>query len=73
MMQYEYRIVNKRNSSWHLVCATAKNEEIARNQIAKAYSDFIVDEEPMNEYPPHYFLSEIDCSMCDINDVEVAA
>jgi hypothetical protein len=74
MKQYEFRLTSKINGSNALFCATAKSAKIARNQIAKAFSgSHTVSEHSVNEYPPHYFYTEMDCSTCDIDDVEEAA
>lgn len=73
MKQYKYQITNTKTEQKYSVYATAKSPQIARNQIARKYTGFTVSEESVAEYAPHYVYGEIDCSMCDENDVPVAA
>jgi hypothetical protein len=72
MKQYEFQIIKDKTGQRHTVFATAKTSAIARNQIANAYNGYTVGSAPIAEYKAHQVYGEIDCSMCNVDDVPVA-
>lgn len=71
MKQYEYQIVNKLTKRVEHARATARNADIARNQIVLMYGQqFDVMGLFSNINPPHKVLGEIDCSEFPDSDTD---
>ncbi|CAB5222523.1 hypothetical protein UFOVP376_6 [uncultured Caudovirales phage] len=70
MRQYTFQVVNKKTGQVDHVRATAKNPEIARNQIVLSYGlHHGVMGLHCNVNPAHHTLGEIDCSGFPMADI----